>query len=143
MAFAALGGLARHGKVAAKNRVEDDHRDEIAEHPEASRHRQLGQNRHRRDQQDRQADGIGHDRNAAGHDQARRRFDGGLLFIAIALELFEKALAKLDRVTDRSSGDQKRHDQNQRLEIIAHPSGKSGAPDKRDHRRQQRNHDAV
>ena len=83
------------------------HGHQIAEHPETSGDRQLGKDRHGRDQENGQADGVGDDGDAAGHHQTGGGFDGGLFFVATAFELLEKPLAKLDRVADGSRRDQK------------------------------------
>ena len=61
MTLTAFRRPSRGGKVAAKDRIEDHHGDEIAEDPEASRDRQLGEYRHWRDQENGQADGIRQD----------------------------------------------------------------------------------
>src|ERR1051325_8942801 len=118
MALAALGHLAGGRKITAQNRVQNDYGNDVAEDPEAPGNRKLRENRHRRHEQDSESDSVRRNRYTAGHEQSGGTFDRSPFFILEALQFLEDPLAKLNRMADCASRNQKRHDQDQRLEVV-------------------------
>ena len=143
MPLPAFRNPPRCRKIAAENRIENNHGDQIAQHPEAARDGEFSKNRHGCHKQNREADGVGNNGDTAGHHQARRRLDGRFLFAAVALELLEESFPELDGMTDGARRDEKWHDQDEGLKVVAQQRRESRPPNKRDESGEHRDYDAV